>query len=57
MHAVFGFNTTVFSGMERGENYAVEVGFLSGISPTMTTASIALSLGTAGICMLITLKE
>ena len=45
---MFGFNQTEFRGMERGERYAVEVGFLSGGSSSLVVATISLNLGTAG---------
>ena len=48
MFAVFGFNQTEFRGLERGERYAVEVGFLSGGSHSVVVATISLNLGTAG---------
>ena len=48
LFAVFGFNQTEFSGLERGERYAVEVGFLSGSSSSVVVATISLNLGTAG---------
>ena len=45
---MFGFDQTEFRGMERGERYAVEVGFLSGGSSSVVIATISLNLGTAG---------
>ena len=48
LFAVFGFNQTEFRGLEREERYAVEVGFLSGGSPSVVVATISLNLGTAG---------
>ena len=45
---VFGFNQTEFRGVERGEEYAVEVGFLSGRSTSVVIAEIILNLGSAG---------
>ena len=45
---MFGFAQTEFVGAERGENYEVQVGFLSGRPEVGGTFSIQLSPGTAG---------
>ena len=45
---VFGFNQTEFRGLERGERYAVEVGFLRGRPSGLVIATLALNFGTAG---------
>ena len=47
--AVFGFNQTEFRGLERGESYAVELGFLSGRSTGVVSVFVMLNFGTAGI--------
>ena len=46
--AVFGFNQTEFRGLERGERYAVEVGFLRGRPSALVIATLTLNFGTAG---------
>ena len=45
---VFGFNQTEFRGLERGERYAVEVGFLRGRPSGLVIATLTLNFGTAG---------
>ena len=30
IHAAFGFNQSTFRAVERGESYAIDIGFLSG---------------------------
>ena len=45
---MFGFNQTEFRGLEGGARKAVEVGFLSGGSPSVVIAVISLNFGTAG---------
>ena len=45
---VFGFNQTEFRGLERGERYAVEVGFLQGRPSALVIATLTLNFGTAG---------
>ena len=45
---VFGFNQTEFIGEERLQNYAVEIGFLSGLASQEVTGSIKLTPVTAG---------
>ena len=60
--AVFGFNQTEFRGMERGERYAVELGFLQGRSSGLVIATLTLNFGTAGnfinnFYVLMSLKE
>ena len=45
---VFGFNQTEFVGNERLQNYAVEIGFLSGSISQEITGSIQLTPVTAG---------
>ena len=46
---VFGFNQTEFIGGERSQNYAVEIGFLSGSVSQEVKGSIQLTPVTAGI--------
>ena len=45
---VFGFNQTEFIGEERLQNYAVEIGFLSGTASQEVMGSIKLTPVTAG---------
>ena len=45
---VFGFNQTEFRGLERGERYAVEVGFLRGRPSGLVIATLTLNFRTAG---------
>ena len=45
---VFGFNQTEFRGLERGERYVVEVGFLQGRPSALVIATLTLNFGTAG---------
>ena len=45
---VFGFNQTEFRGLERGPEYAVEVGFLRGRPSALVIGTLTLNFGTAG---------
>ena len=49
---VFGFAQTTFTGSERGQDYQVQAGFLSGRPNTGLVLGITLVDGNAGIQML-----
>ena len=49
LYGVFGFAQTIFTQHERGQDYQIEAGFLSGRPETGLVSDITLETGDAGI--------